>query len=347
MQRTHGLHLNKNKCESINTNPNRERIKFKNGTKVKNKNEAKYLGCHLTAKAESRKEINRRKGECTLIWRKLETFWKHSNCTEATKIHIYDAVIKSKLLYGLDSANLTQGMQDDLDTFQLKGLRQILHKDTTWAQIKHGQQPTNTNEEIWETAGKKLNEGRIERLAEYDLKHKENRLNITHYEDTELKPPKHLWKPTKIKKASERYIETRRELIGEVLRAHKSNPITACRNYPSLDLLEFPGKKRDGHPRDNWWTEGTEEYWEHITNVKYTYYKGQELNRKSTIHRVILETAARCRIGLKRDIDNSLTTKTRIDLGWINIKKRKQNPSKKRKAKTTKILNEKNWDPPE
>ena len=37
----------------------------------------------------------------------MEYFWKHSNTPKRTKLHVYDAVIKSKLLYGLDTAKIT------------------------------------------------------------------------------------------------------------------------------------------------------------------------------------------------------------------------------------------------
>ena len=43
--------------------------------------------------------------------------------------------------------NLTRGLRDYLDAFQMKGLRQIMKKDTTWAQKKLGQDMTNKNNE--------------------------------------------------------------------------------------------------------------------------------------------------------------------------------------------------------
>ena len=70
-------------------------------------------------------EIGKRKGEVTAIWRRLENFWKHSNCDKATNIRVYEGVIQAKMLYGLTTANLTKGMQDELDYFQLTGPRQI------------------------------------------------------------------------------------------------------------------------------------------------------------------------------------------------------------------------------
>ena len=72
-------------------------------------------------------------------------------------------------------------------------------------------------------------------------------------------PPKRLWKLKKIKKASDLYLEEKRELIAEVLRAPQGDPIKSCKNPETLDLLDFPGKYRGGRKRDNWWIEGIHE----------------------------------------------------------------------------------------
>ena len=40
---------------------------------------------------------------------------------------MYNSVIRSKLLYGLDCLELTQAERDKFDAFQIKGLRRILH----------------------------------------------------------------------------------------------------------------------------------------------------------------------------------------------------------------------------
>ena len=48
------------------------------------------------------------------------------------KILVFDAVIRSKLLYGLETAMLTDAAQHKLNVFQLKGLRKILRMKTTF-----------------------------------------------------------------------------------------------------------------------------------------------------------------------------------------------------------------------
>ena len=72
----------------------------------------------------------------------------HSDCPQKFKILVRNAVIiRSKLLYGLDTAMLTPGTPNKLNnTFQLKGLRTILHMETTYKEI------ANTNEEVFRRA---------------------------------------------------------------------------------------------------------------------------------------------------------------------------------------------------
>ena len=65
----------------------------------------------INNKGDPIKEINRRKSECFLTWEKLETLWKHSDCDAKTKIRIFDAVIRSKLMYGLESLQINDAQK--------------------------------------------------------------------------------------------------------------------------------------------------------------------------------------------------------------------------------------------
>lgn len=57
--------------------------------------------------------------------------------------------LKAKLLYGLESIELPQGVLKKLQTFQVKGLRQIMGMTTTFGQMQQGSARTNTNEEAF------------------------------------------------------------------------------------------------------------------------------------------------------------------------------------------------------
>jgi hypothetical protein len=64
--------------------------------------------------------------------KKLDLFWRHSDCPTHVKVYTADAVLRSKLLYGLESAQLIPSVLKTLETFQLKVLRKMLKIDTTY-----------------------------------------------------------------------------------------------------------------------------------------------------------------------------------------------------------------------
>ena len=57
------------------------------------------------------------------------------------KLIVYDAVIRSKLMYGLESLQLIKEIRKSLDASQLKGLKQILKTKTTWGQMENHRKP--------------------------------------------------------------------------------------------------------------------------------------------------------------------------------------------------------------
>ncbi len=54
---------------------------------------------------------------------KTRPILENSNCSIRKKILIYDAIIKSKLLYVLESAQMNQKHRHRLDVFHRRGLR--------------------------------------------------------------------------------------------------------------------------------------------------------------------------------------------------------------------------------
>ena len=53
-------------------------------------------------------EVQQRIKEVAIIWKKLALLWGPAELLEAKKLIIYDAVIRSKLIYGLESAHLNK-----------------------------------------------------------------------------------------------------------------------------------------------------------------------------------------------------------------------------------------------
>jgi len=127
----YGMKLNKAKCELLTNNPN-ARIIFPDNSLIKKHKSATYLGCELGLRTTNREEISKRFAATMAIMKKLDIFWRHSDCPTHIKVYTADAVLRSKLLYGLESAQLIPSVLKKLETFQLKVLRKILKIDTTY-----------------------------------------------------------------------------------------------------------------------------------------------------------------------------------------------------------------------
>ena len=121
----YGLKFNRNKCVVIAMygNPN---IHFKNGEALQKVEEALYLGVLITRKANTKREVKRRIQMAMGTLKKLDEFWHHSDCSKRLKMIVFVTVIRSKLLYGLESVQIQDHLLSQLNTVQLKGLRKIL-----------------------------------------------------------------------------------------------------------------------------------------------------------------------------------------------------------------------------
>ena len=132
-----------------------------------------------------------------------------------------DAVARSKLLYGLESAQLTQAAVLKLDVFQLKGLRKILKLQTTFVDR------ANSNQYVYDRANQMIQqEGR--------------RYEIHKYSDV-----------YKLRKAA---------LLEKILTNPDMEPLKeATLDTESLTPADF-GTRRVGRPRMNWPKETMKEY---------------------------------------------------------------------------------------
>ena len=92
----------------------------------------KYWGCNLNNSGDIAREVGQRMGECTMILRRRHDFWRHGDSTTKMKWTVYNAVVRSKLMYGLESVGLNQSTLRKLDVFQLKGIRKILRWGATF-----------------------------------------------------------------------------------------------------------------------------------------------------------------------------------------------------------------------
>ena len=153
-----GLRLNKNKCELLiggTALPDRP-ICFPDCFTLAPVTEAKYLGCFLNYKTAGALEPNKRIAACMTILKRLDNFWLYSNCDIRRKLLVFNAVLRSKLLYGIESLHLTQASIRAIDTFHKTGIRKILGWLTTYGQILEGAERTNNNEELYKIANYRL-----------------------------------------------------------------------------------------------------------------------------------------------------------------------------------------------
>ena len=89
------------------------------------KESAVYLGGLISADGSPRAELSRRMGEA---WRRLidlEQVWKHAGISKWRKQELFQALVETKLMYGLDSLWLRKADRARLDSFQIKCLRRV------------------------------------------------------------------------------------------------------------------------------------------------------------------------------------------------------------------------------
>ena len=124
------MKLNFDKGINLTINRKQSSIKFLDGTYVPRKTQATYLGATLTDAIDNHKEIVKRIGEANAGTKQLNLFWSKAQTTKKWKLRVLDSVVFGKLTYALDTTQLTQHEQDQLNAFQTKMLRRVLNVTT-------------------------------------------------------------------------------------------------------------------------------------------------------------------------------------------------------------------------
>ena len=91
-------------------------------------------------------QVTQKIGSCFATINKLKFFWNNSQCPKNFKLLVFDAVIRSKLVYGLESVMIPSFLMSKLNALQLNGLRKILNMKTTYIDR------ANTNQEVFRRA---------------------------------------------------------------------------------------------------------------------------------------------------------------------------------------------------
>ena len=98
----------------------------------------------------------------------MHVFWRHSNYNLKHRLVVTQSILFSKILFGLESAELTTGALRSLDTFHLKCLRKILKMKTTFVER------ANTNEAVYKKANEQLRaKDKIKQLSHTYLERKQ------------------------------------------------------------------------------------------------------------------------------------------------------------------------------
>ena len=149
--------------------------------------------------------------------------WRQANCPIKWKLQVYQAVIVTKLLYGLETVHLTEANKNKINAFQIRGLRQILKKKHTFYNRNH------TNAHILQEATK------LAYPKEEDLR--------------------------KVKKFGDVYEDRRVKLLGHIIRTENHDPLRQVSLKPGTAERPDIGKKRIGGPKQNWTRKTKEHVW--------------------------------------------------------------------------------------
>ena len=206
-----GLKLNRSKCHQIAVNRCTQ-VLFQDGTPVPRATTAEYLGGLLNTKADPVIEVNRRIGAAGAVWRTLQEFWRKGKPSRRKRISFYDALIVSKLTYGIHTLPLTDAHLTKLDAFVYKGLRQIMSYSTTFVDRN------NTNDKLMQ-------------LVNHELGRNQSQIKL-------------------FQKVSDRIKQKSIALLGQIIRMPNESPRKQVTLIDST--LNIPIKNRVGKPRVHW-----------------------------------------------------------------------------------------------
>ena len=99
-----------------------ERINLADGNPIPVENNTIYSGTLIDSKANASLEIKKRIRTTRATWVKMSMFWKHSHLPVKKKLQIYNAVIRAKLVYGLETVAPTKSDCKLYGLFSLRAL---------------------------------------------------------------------------------------------------------------------------------------------------------------------------------------------------------------------------------
>ena len=226
------LSLNKEKCQLLVTNDLGCNVLFPDRTPVTKHESIKYLGATFHAKLDLGFIIRQKISDAAQTLRTLSPLWSDTQITTAWKLTAFNAIIRTRIFYTLETLELTPSQQGQLDTLYYRGLRRILKKPSTFIDR------TWTHERLLRTANHTTRALRRDR-------------------------PKHI-------PFTKYYQLRRRQLLGHLLREDPHNLCRfTILSLENVDRLDNRRKKRVGRPRNTWLQDCLKEAWAAITEAPF------------------------------------------------------------------------------
>ena len=89
----------------------------------------------MNDKADPEREALKRRTDCMITFNKLHIFFYKSDNTTQRTLQMFNAIIRSKMMHGLETEVMNTRVSNLLDTFQFKCLRNRLKRLTTYIYI--------------------------------------------------------------------------------------------------------------------------------------------------------------------------------------------------------------------
>ena len=121
-----GLKVNANKTKILRVNANNQQPIQIYQEDIEDVQEFTYLGSKMTVNGDVEAEIKVRIRKARHAFSLLRQTWKSRKINTKTKLRIFQSNVISVLLYGSESWKTTKGLENRLNAFQRKCLRQIL-----------------------------------------------------------------------------------------------------------------------------------------------------------------------------------------------------------------------------
>ena len=86
----------------------------------------------MNNKADPEREVMRRKNDCIATLNRLHVFFYNSDNAVTRQLQMLNAILRSKMMYGLETVVMNTRVLSMFNTFQLKCLRTVLKIPTTY-----------------------------------------------------------------------------------------------------------------------------------------------------------------------------------------------------------------------